>query len=360
MDWKGLLTWSLKYQDGTVDKNLKPMSAEDMKFIEDAYESVCMNEMKEIMKILDKLKAPEEETDQAIQDRCDDIEDLQILFDGIENSRNIVRAKRFREIVEYFFNTKNMKIKQNLATLLGSMMQNDKFIQSAALDLGIFKLLDLLHKSEDDLMNSKYVYVLTGVLYGEYEKSKTLFLEEFDGMKVLYNLLIKTPNSTATFRRILNIIKELTKIEEKEAENYKVRYLAMSKISEIKLNFLLLNILNDLDYNSADCIDSIKVTLEILSNIVKVFDSLDQIYKTISDLNTKLNASTILNTDEIQVEKAFIIESLKSIKSEFVKKEQIDQTQESNNGLNLIASDENGIVKVETDENRGSMHIQLK
>ena len=58
MDWPGLLKWSMKNTDGKnlVDKDLKLMTEEDAKFFEEAMESCFMNEMKEIMKILDKLK----------------------------------------------------------------------------------------------------------------------------------------------------------------------------------------------------------------------------------------------------------------------------------------------------------------
>jgi hypothetical protein len=363
MDWKGLLNWSLNYQDGTVNKNLKPMSQEDMKFIEDAFESVCMNEMKEIMKILDKLKIPEEETDEDIEARCDMIEDLQILIDGPENARNIVRAKRFPELLNYFFNTKARKIKIKLASLLGSILQNDKYIQNAAIDLGIFKVLELLNTSDDEVMTGKYVYLLTGILYGEYEKSKTLFLNEFDGMKLLYNLLIKTPRTSPAYRRILNIVQELTKIEDNQAENFKVRYLAMTKISEINLHLLLVKTLEELDYNSMDCIDLVKITLEILKNVIKLFDNLDEVFKAITTVNEKLNSCELLTKEEIHDEKAYIIEILKSIKLEFSKKEETEKIQLSENNictLNSGNSCENGNVLVERDQSSGSTHIQLK
>ena len=48
VDWQGLLNWSLQYQDGTKPSQFKQMSEEDRKFIEDAFESVVLNEMKEI------------------------------------------------------------------------------------------------------------------------------------------------------------------------------------------------------------------------------------------------------------------------------------------------------------------------
>ena len=41
---------SMKYTDGTKPSNFKQMSKEDMEFIQNAFESVCLNEMKEIWK----------------------------------------------------------------------------------------------------------------------------------------------------------------------------------------------------------------------------------------------------------------------------------------------------------------------
>lgn len=363
MDWKGLLNWSLKYNDGTVDKGLKPMSEEDMKFLEAAFESVCMNEMKEIMKILDLLKSPEPESEDEIQNRLDMLDDLQILVDGPENSRNIVRSKRFPELVNYFFTTNNKKIKMSLATLLGSMMQNDKFIQSAAIDNGIFKILELLNNSDDDQITSKYVYMLTGILYGEYDKSKMLFINEFEGLKLLYNLLIKTSYDSPAFRRILNILKELTKIEDQDAENYHVRQLAISRIAEINLHKLLINILSNVDYDKKDNIDSIRAIFEILNNIVKVFDNLEIVFNCVTEMNNKLNSSKILTSEEVQEEKTFFLEIIKSLKNEFVRKESNNNKElhsNCDNGLSLEPSSNNSMVLVEKDDKKNSMHIQLK
>jgi hypothetical protein len=374
MDWKGLLNWTLKYQDGTVDKNLKPMSEEDMKFIEAAFESVQVNEMKEIWKILDKLKVPETESEtdleEDIQNRCDMIEDLQILIDGAENARNIVRGKRFPEIVNYFFSTKHKNVKLSLASLLGSMMQNDKFIQTAAIDLGIFKILDLINSCNDKELSAKYIYILTGILYGEFEKSKTLFLEEFDGLKLLYNLLIKNcpqgdnPQYT-TFKRVLNIIKELTKIEEKEAENFNVRRLCLNKMGEINLHKMMLEILSGMDYNTSDNADVVKIVLEILIHCAVLFESLDSVFSIIQELNSKLNESKFLSKEEIAEEKNYIIHVLKSIKSEFNNKN-IQMNNQGNvlqliPGEGLVATEENSVVIVKDEEHpKGSMHIQLK
>ena len=90
MDWPGLLKWTMKNSDGSklIDKDIKPMSEDDAKWLEEALESFQFNEMKEIMKILDKLKLPELGTQQDNNDRCSYVEDLLILIDGLENNRS--------------------------------------------------------------------------------------------------------------------------------------------------------------------------------------------------------------------------------------------------------------------------------
>ena len=58
VDLKGPNNWTMKYNDGTKPTNLKQMSKEDMEFIQNVFESVCLNEMKEIWKILNIWKTP--------------------------------------------------------------------------------------------------------------------------------------------------------------------------------------------------------------------------------------------------------------------------------------------------------------
>ena len=103
VDWQGLLNWSLQYQDGTKPSQFKQMSEEDRKFIEDAFESVVLNEMKEIWKILDQFKTREGDTEKEIEERVELIETLSNYIDGPENARNIIRGKRFIELIQYFF-----------------------------------------------------------------------------------------------------------------------------------------------------------------------------------------------------------------------------------------------------------------
>jgi hypothetical protein len=104
MDWPGLLKWSMKNTDSgnLKESEFKPMSEEDVKWLSDALENFQFNEMKEIMKILDKLKVPELETQEDEEERCLLLEDLIILIDGLENNRSKNLKYFLNSFIKYF------------------------------------------------------------------------------------------------------------------------------------------------------------------------------------------------------------------------------------------------------------------
>ena len=99
MDWPGLLKWSMKNTDSgkITESDFKQMSEEDTKWLSEALENFQFNEMKEVMKNLDKLKLPEEGTTEDEEERCLVIEDLIILIDGLENNRS-KKSKKSKRI----------------------------------------------------------------------------------------------------------------------------------------------------------------------------------------------------------------------------------------------------------------------
>ena len=191
VDWKGLYNWSMNYTDGTKPSNFKQMSKEDMEFIQNAFESVCLNEMKEIWKILDICKTPEGDSEQEINERYELLEKMSEHIDGLENANNIVRGKRFNEIISHFFETKHKKIKIEYARIITQMTQNESFVQKAALQLGIFNYLKDLNEEKDPELSTVYIYLLTGLLYGDDITTKKYFVQECDGIKLLFNLLVR-------------------------------------------------------------------------------------------------------------------------------------------------------------------------
>jgi hypothetical protein len=326
VDWNGLLNWSVKIQEEEKAKGnnptpyeFKPMSEEDAKWLEQALESVCVNEMKEIFKILDRLKEPEGD-EQDMENRLNDLEDLLVLVDGLENGRNIVRAKRFNELVQYFYSTKYKKIKLMLGNVLTSMLQNDKYVQEAAIEVGLFKqVLISLNETDDPELVDKYLYLLTGLLYGDNEKARMLFLSDYDGLKLLGGLLFKTDGNHKNFKRVLCIIKELSRKEDKGTDGYKTRFLLIEKMKEYNIHLLLLKIMGDACYTKPEDGEFREVVFDIFLNTVGVFDSLDLMDKIIDKMSNKI--SMMKDVEKEKEEKMKLEQFKETLKTEFENKD---------------------------------------
>ena len=263
-DWKGLLEWTLKYNDGTKPSEFKPLSEEDRKFIEDAFESVTINEMKEIWKILDMIKEREKDDEKSIEERCNLLEALSDYIDGPENARNIIRGKRFNEIINYFFETKHKEVKIILGRILTQMMQNDGYIQKEAMNLGLFKYLDNLNTETDKDLVTNYIYILTGLIYGNETSVRNFFIKDLNGIPLLYNLLLKQRNIQKNFKRVLNILNDLTKIvdEQGNKDMYLSRKNALSIIKSLHINTFLCEMLCDYSYDNDNSLDAIHLILD--------------------------------------------------------------------------------------------------
>ncbi len=352
VDWKGLYNWSMKYTDGTKPSNFKQMSKEDMDFIQNAFESVCLNEMKEIWKILDICKTPEGDSEQEINERYELLEKMSEHIDGLENANNIVRGKRFNEIVSHFFESKHKKIKIEYARIITQMTQNESFVQKAALELGIFNYLKDLNEEKDPELITIYIYLLTGLLYGDDITTKKYFVQECDGIKLLFNLLIREVKSNKNTKRLLNIFSELTKeIDENLVKGGKdLRKYIMNEISEIKLHHRFINMLNDYNYNNENACDVIHLIFNIIYNLTELFvDSPAEIFDEIKKMN-KLIDEANLDEEVKKNEKKFLIDIIKNIKMK------IKEIKDNPNGDDK----KNDNIEIKQIGNKESMKIQLK
>lgn len=164
------------------------------------------------------------------------------------------------------------------------MMQNDKYVQDAAADLNLFKILEIINDTDDEKLRSKCVYILSGLIYGDNMKTKLIFLDNLDGLSFLYNLLIKTKDNYPVFKRALNILRDITKIEDNDSELNQIRLKSLLKIMDLKLNELILTILNksivsfdnpEINENNSDIR---LICYDLLINICKSFDSISEIF----------------------------------------------------------------------------------
>ena len=353
VDWKGLYNWSMKYTDGTKPSNFKQMSKEDMEFIQNAFESVCLNEMKEIWKILDVCKTPEGDSEKEINERYEILEQMSEYIDGLENANNIVRGKRFNEIISHFFETKHKKIKIEYARIITQMCQNERYVQKAALELGIFNYLKDLNEEKDPELKNVYIYMLTGLLYGQEISTRKYFVEECDGIKLLFNLLIREINSFKNTKRLLNIYSELTKeIDESIVKGGKdLRKYIMNQIKELKLHQRFLAMLNEYNYNNENNCDVIHLIFSIIYNLTELYmDNPSEVFDEIKKMN-KLIDDANLEPEFKKNEKNFLIDIIKNIKSK------IREIKENKEGEDKKEDDK--VVETQKIGNKDSMRIQL-
>ena len=353
VDWKGLYNWSMKYTDGTKPSDFKQMSKEDMEFIQNAFESVSLNEMKEIWKILDICKTPEGDTEQEINERYELLEKMSEYIDGLENANNIVRGKRFNEIINHFFESKHKKIKIEYARIITQMSQNDSFVQKAALDLGIFNYLKDLNEEKDPELMSIYIYLLTGLLFGEEISTRKFFVEQCDGIKLLFNTLVKEIKSNKNTKRLLNIFSELTKeTDEKIVKGGNdLRKYIFNEIKEIKLHNKFINMLNDYQYKNDNECDIIHIIFSIISNLTELYmDNISEVFDEIKKMN-KLIDSSSLSEEMKKNEKSYLINVIKEIKE---KMKTINEKPKEENKEN------DNYVETKKIGNKDSMRIKLK
>ena len=351
VDWKGLYNWSMKYSDGTKPSDFKQMSKEDMEFIQNAFESVTLNEMKEIWKILDICKTPEGDTEQEINERYELLEKMSEYIDGLENANNIVRGKRFNEIINHFFESKHKKIKIEYARIITQMSQNDSFVQKAALDLGIFNYLKDLNEEKDPELMSIYIYLLTGLLYGEEISTRKFFVEQCDGIKLLFNTLVKEIKSNKNTKRILNIFSELTKeTDEKLVKGGNdLRKYIFNEIKEIKLHHKFINMLNDYSYKNDNECDIIHIIFSIISNLTEVYmDNISELFDEIKKMNNLIDSSS-LSEEMKKNEKSYLINIIKDIKEKIKKINEKPKEEENDNN-----------IETKKIGNKDSMRIKLK
>jgi len=351
VDWKGLYNWSMKYNDGTKPTNLKQMSKEDMEFLQNAFESVCLNEMKEIWKILDICKTPEGDTEKEINERYEILEQLSEYIDGLENAGNIVRGKRFNEIISHFFETKHKKIKIEYARIITQMTQNDGFVQKAALKLGIFNYLKDLNEEKDPELINVYIYLLTGLLYGQEISTRKYFVEECDGIKLLFNLLIREINNVKNTKRLLNIYSEITKeVDENLVKGgNELRKYTINQMKELKLHQRFISMLNDYNYSNENNCDIIHIIFSIIYNLTELFmDNPNELFDEIKKMNKLIDESN-LDKEAKKTEKNFLIDIIKNIKTKM---------NEIKNGGNNKG--ENPDIETRKIGNKDSIRIQLK
>jgi hypothetical protein len=200
------------------------------------------------------------------------------------------------------------------------MTQNESYVQKAALQLGIFNFLKDLNEEKDPELITIYIYLLTGLLYGDDITTKKYFVQECDGIKLIFNLLVRETKSYKNTKRLLNIYSELTKeTDENLVKGGKeLRKYIFNQIHDIKLHHKFINMLNDYDYNNQNNCDIIHIIFSIIYNLADLFiDNPAEIYDEIKKMNILIEESNLDNETK-KNEKNFLIDIIKNIKSRLV------------------------------------------
>jgi len=106
-----------------------------------------------------------------------------------------------------------------------------------------------------------------------------MFLEEYKGIFVLKGLIERKDNEKYIYR-LINIILELTKVEEKESNLTEIRETALKQIVDSETHIVLLKLYADLPFNE-DTKTLLSILLRTLENLLCLYESTDEINKVI-------------------------------------------------------------------------------
>ena len=162
-----------------------------------------------------------------------------------------------------------------------------------------------------------YIYLLTGMIYGDELEVRKYFIEKLNGIVFLFNMLIREEGNFKNERRLLNIMSDLTKIidHEDKKDAVKIRLTALNKMKEIDLHHKFLMLLNDFDYSNKDNCDITHVIFDNICNIIELYDNgIEEINNKIKEKN-ELIAKSNLSEKKVSDEKKFLIKIISKIKS---------------------------------------------
>lgn len=311
--WNQAFKWVSQYYDTDEkkDKIIKPMSKEDFEFLEKAFESITINETKEIIKRIDKLYEKDE-----IKDDIEDIKEREFLIDeiidfidGLEVARNLVRCDRYKDIIKIFFESVHFPLKIKSAKLLSISLQNDKLVQEYSVKHGLFECLNYLNIEKLDNLNisnvqkreliNKTILLISGLINGDSTISKNEFVIQ-RGFEILLSL-----SDCYHSLRFFRIFEELTKPEiDKELKDSSdfiikdfLKHKGIERITKILLNMNEGD--NIIDINDKDEIKII--ILNIISNTSHLWN--EDVYTYFKNFVDSLYKIIIIDDDRKLIEK---------------------------------------------------------
>lgn len=266
---------------------------------------------------------------------------------------DIVRAKRFNEIIEYFFKTNNNKIKVKLASILANMMQNEPYVQEAAIDHGIYEeVFKILGDQNADLtLIKKTIYLLTGLIFGQSFKSKNLILENSKNNQLI-NYFLNDLNENerkldnSSYLRLLNILGELSRLEEKGSECYEIRFNFLQIVKENEFSKFYLKLLQNYNINKENFdnrVEILKRLLQFLLNIAPVYAQ-NEVQTNFIHLIKSLGENNLIHVGQLQELTNIYNDSIKELK-------EINEAAATNPNIN---------EEIQIETNKGMIRLVLK
>lgn len=134
--WLGMLKWSLAQSDGTRASEVRPMSEHDKKWLEEALQSLTVDEVKRMRELASILAVPEGVAATSEAARFAALQELQDFVESIDNAKNLFAIGAFDAVVGCL-RSSSAKIRRAAASTLSTVVQNNPKAQEWALEGGL-------------------------------------------------------------------------------------------------------------------------------------------------------------------------------------------------------------------------------
>eukprot|EP00301_Raphidiophrys_heterophryoidea_P011914 c18161_g1_i1.p1 GENE.c18161_g1_i1~~c18161_g1_i1.p1 ORF type:complete len:453 (-),score=136.71 c18161_g1_i1:228-1532(-) len=280
--WLGLLKWSMKYQDNTHNSEMRPLSEEDRKFLEQAMAAAVVDPARRMAEIVDALvntaasPALDEQSLESVELLFDE---LQGFIENLDYAQDLHRMKKFQPLVSLLFSPHAM-VRAHTAHTIGLVTQNDVQSQNNGLELGCLENLTHLAACDTDLVVRQKALFAVSCLIRNHHSAEHKFITEGDGLQLLTNNL-DSRQSKNIQRRSLFLVLHLLRTDMARADLLPVvdSVRNLIELIETNLNPQQQNGDNNLEILDEDVVElSLQVLLLIRKhNSNKVAEALGQL-----------------------------------------------------------------------------------
>lgn len=291
----GLLKWSLKYNDGTKETDLTPMSKERRDWLKEAMEEQLVDpaqEMKLLINIL-KIKREDYQKDKENESISEEelekefvekkVSTLELLLEWVESidwAMDLHKLGGFETVI-LLMKDKNENIRTHSMNVFATTVQNNPKCQEWAMELNALPILvNNLNENKDISENEQAKNLLSiSCLVREHSKASVTFIKEYKGIALLLKIIAGGNGEIKVFTK--GLIKALF-LMRYYFNNVPVIKLTLADSIVIALNITMVSENVDVCEHSLHLLKSIyedQKTSEKLKNTKAKKDTLDIITK---------------------------------------------------------------------------------